>query len=290
MNVSLVVNPVAGGKAHKSVGRLRGLLTRCAHVNECITESKGDAYEFVNHLQPCDRLIVAGGDGTNNEVINGMMDAADPAIRDIPLALIPLGTTNVLAKDRKIPEDIADAVELAINGTPHRIALGRLNGRYFITMAGIGFDAEAVHGVKQGLVKKISGKAAHIVSGLKVLRHYDPPLIHIKTPELEIEGHTVIIGNAKNYGGYFHVTPEADIEQPVFDVCVLGGRRRRDLLRFVGGIMTGRHTGFHDVRCLQTSELELTSEGRVHTQVDGDYLGILPGKVIAVGDALNLVW
>ncbi|MBI4849944.1 MAG: diacylglycerol kinase family lipid kinase [Nitrospirae bacterium] len=290
MNVSLIVNPIAGNRAYRSIDKIERLLKQRASLTPFITEKKGDAFQFAKSLSGVDRIITVGGDGTLNEVINGVLSPENTDPANVPLALIPLGTTNVLAKELLIPEDIEKAVELALTGTARNICLGRINGRYFASMAGIGFDAEAVLGVKNNLIKKISGKAAHVVSGFKVLTQYGPPLINIKTPENEFTGYTVVAGNAKNYGGQFSITPHASIIEPLLEVCIFKGKTRKDLLRFIIGVISGRHLKFKDVLCQKTSGLELTSGGEVHIQIDGDYFGTLPAKIDVVKDALNFVW
>jgi len=290
LNASLIVNPAAGNKAYKSIGRIESLLKKHVSLTTFITRKKEDAFQYAKGLFDVDRIIVAGGDGTFNEVINGILSSENLRLPDVPLAFIPLGTTNVLAKDLRIPERVDKAVDLALNGTAKKICLGRINGRYFSLMAGIGFDGETVLGVKNNFIKKMSGKAAHIVSGLSVLTKYDPPLINIKTPDAQEEGYTVVVGNARCYGGYFHVTPHASITGPSLDICVFKGRRRRDLLRFIFGVVRRKHLSYDDVSYLNTTAAELTSDGTVHIQIDGDYFGTLPVKIDVVKDAVSLIW
>lgn len=290
MNASLIVNPVAGNKAHRSISRIETLLKQGADLQTFITQKRRDAFEFSGNLTGTDRIIVAGGDGTFNEVLNGILASQDSNLKDVPLALIPLGTTNVLAKELHIPERVDRAIELALTGTPRKVSLGRINGWYFASMAGIGFDAETVLGVKNNLIKKASGKAAHIVSGFKVLRNYAPPLINVKTLGNEYTGYVCIAGNSRNYGGYFSVTPNTSIVEPLLAVCIFSGRTRKDLLRFITGVIRRKHLNFKDVSYFKASGLEVTSDDTVHVQVDGDYFGTLPAKIDAVKDAISLVW
>jgi YegS/Rv2252/BmrU family lipid kinase len=290
LNVSLVVNPIAGNKAHKSINRIEELLKSRATLNSLVTRKKGDAFNFAKNLSNTDRIVVASGDGTLNEVINGICNSGDTGLRDVPIALIPLGTTNVLAKDRCIPEQIEKAVDLALNGTPRKISLGRINGRYFVIMAGIGIDGEAVLGVRENILKKISGKAEHIVSGIKSLVRYDPPLITVKTDDGVFTGYTAVIGNARSYAGYFHVTPEASITEPVLDICMFRSKTRKDIIRFVGGVIMKRHLRYKDVLYGKYKEMEVASSGTVHVQIDGDYFGTLPVKIDSIESAVTLVW
>ena len=290
MNARLIVNPVAGNKAYRSIHHIETLIRTRASLTTFITGKKGDAFQFAKNLPKVDRIVVAGGDGTFNEVINGVISASGGSRSDAALGFIPLGTTNVIAKELGIPERVDQAVALALSGTPRAISLGRINGWCFASMAGIGFDAETVLGVKNNFIKKISGKAAHIIAGLKVLSSYNPPLIKIKSAEKEHSGYTVVIGNNSNYGGFFSVTPEASITEPLLDVCVFRGKTRKDLLRFVFGVIRKRHLHFSDVLYFKTSELDISSSGTVHVQVDGDSFGSLPAKADVIRDAVSLIW
>ncbi|UCH44891.1 MAG: diacylglycerol kinase family lipid kinase [Nitrospiraceae bacterium] len=290
MNVSLVVNPLAGNRAFKHIDRIKQLLAERTSLSTFITEKRGDALEFARSVSAPDRILVASGDGTINEVLNGLMNSDNPDQHRIPVAVIPLGTTNVLAKELGIPETIESAVNLALQGEAKRVSLGRINGHYFSLMAGIGFDGETVMGVKNNFVKKMSGKAAHILSGLKVLQHYHPPLITVRTDKDEYSACTAVISNARCYGGHFYVTPDASITEAVLDVCLFKGRTRRSLLRFIAGVLSRRHSRYDDVTIVKAGEVEVTSEGTVHVQIDGDYFGTLPVTIDVVADAASLVW
>ena len=290
MNVSLVVNPVAGKRAYRSIHEIETVLRKKASLNTYITQKKGDASIFAKDIRDTDRIIVAGGDGTINEVINGVRNSPNQHLKDVPVALIPIGTTNVLAKEVGIPEKIEEAADLALTGRAHKISLGRINGRYFTLMAGIGFDGETVLGVKNNLVKRISGKAVHILSGLKVLMKYNPPPITIKTGKGVLTGFTAVVCNARNYGGFFYITPEASLTEPVLDICVFKGSKRKDLLRFVTGVLTKTHLKSPDVLFDKFKEIEITSSGTVHVQIDGEYFGTLPVSIDVVKDAVSLVW
>ncbi|MEK7238106.1 MAG: diacylglycerol kinase family protein, partial [Nitrospirota bacterium] len=266
MNVNLIVNPIAGNKALRSIKNIEDLLNKKASLTTFITQKKGDAELFARQItsefrgdnpplppftkggQGGDLVIIAGGDGTFNEVINGMLSSKESAAKKkiVPLAFIPLGTTNVLAKELNIPEDVGKAVHLALTGAAKKISLGRINGRYFALMAGIGFDGETVLRVKDS-IKKISGKEAYIFSGIKALIKYNPSLIEIKTSEGTFTGYTAVAGKARCYGGNFHVTPQASLTEPLLDLCLFKGKTRKDLVRFIIGVIRGRHLNFNDV-------------------------------------------
>jgi YegS/Rv2252/BmrU family lipid kinase len=299
MNVTLIVNPIAGKRAYRSIKKIEDLLKRKVSLNTFITQKKGDAESFAKQIsselnselrtQNPELLIVAGGDGTFNEVINGILSAGSPEIDRLPLAFLPLGTTNVLAKELGVPENIEKAINLALTGSPKRISLGRINGRYFASMAGIGFDGEVVFRLNEN-IKKISGKGSHILSGINCLMKYKPPLIEIKTSGGILTGYTAVVGNASCYAGYFKITPEALLTEPLLDLCLFKGKTRKDLVRFVSGVIRKKHLTFDDVFYGKFSELEITSKGNVRIQIDGDYFGTLPVRIDVVKDAVSVIW
>jgi len=288
LKANLIVNPIAGNRAYRSIKKIEALLRQKVSFTTQVTRKKGDAFAFARDITETDLVIVASGDGTFNEVINGML-SSKPEATSYPLALIPLGTSNVLAKELNIPGDIEKAVHLSLTGTPKKISLGRINGHYFSLMAGIGFDGETVLKAND-IIKKMWGKGAYIFSGILVLKGYSPPLIQVKTPDGILTGYTAVVGKASYYGGPFQVTPGADITKPLLDLCLLKSKTKKSLLKFISGVITKRHMDLKDVIYRKFSKLEITSKDPVHVQIDGDYFGTLPVKIDAVQDVISIIW
>jgi YegS/Rv2252/BmrU family lipid kinase len=234
-------------------------------------------------------IVAAGGDGTINEVINGMVGS------DIPLGILPMGTTNVLAKELGIPEAIEGACAKLLTGSPKTVSLGKIvstsqqppASRYFCLMAGIGFDAGAVRGVS-GKIKRLSGEGAYILSGIRHFFRYNPDELLFVIDGKEYTGYAAIIGKASRYGGRFRVNPDADIRDPYFYLCLLTGKNRRNLLRFAGGIIMGSHLKNPDVRYMKASHIEI--RGATDIQLDGDYFGTTPATISIAPDALRLIF
>ncbi len=187
------------------------------------TQKKGDAeYLAKDSIKKSPLMIVAaGGDGTFNEVINGLAGS------EIPMAILPFGSTNVLAKEIGAPENIKKAIDFALSRTPRKISLGKVIikknsltlDRYFILMAGIGYDGETVFGLNESL-KKISGKGSYIFSGIKTLFKFKPLELKFDIDGKIFFGHSAIISKAAKYGGNFKITPDANISEPIFYVCI----------------------------------------------------------------------
>ncbi|MFZ5906485.1 MAG: diacylglycerol/lipid kinase family protein [Nitrospirota bacterium] len=290
--IVLIGNPAAKkGSAKKFQQLCRYLRDRGQEVESLLTRQRGDAELLAQDvLKKKPQLIfAAGGDGTFNEVMNGIAGSS------VPMAIIPLGTTNVLAKELGVPEHEEDAVDFGLSRYPQSIALGKITlthcsppaSRYFCLMAGIGFDGAAVHGVDETF-KKISGRGSYIFSGLKTLGR-----LNLSGLQVTLDGgihscFSLIIGNAKKYGGNFSVTPDADIAEPSLSVCMFHGKRRVDILRYVFGILTGQHLKFRDVGYARAKNLTVSGTG--HIQIDGDYLGMTPATIEVVPDILRLVY
>lgn len=287
MKIKFIGNPKAGKEILRRIKwsekNLKGL---GAEVLALITEKRGDAEKWTRTVREegFDRVVVAGGDGTVNEVINGGISA------QIPIGIIPIGVSNVLALELGIPIDIEKSSRIAIQGDLRWVPLGKANNRYFSLWAGVGFDAVVVCKLNLRL-KRYLGKLAYILTGIKVFINYRPPLIEIITDRGElIKGYSAIIGKSKFYGGRFSVTPHAGIEKEELDLCIFQKGRRVDLLRYLFGVLMKRHLNFKDVIYRKAKEVKIHSDGNVPVQIDGDCGGELPITVSIVPQAIQLIF
>lgn len=320
-DIILIGNPVAGGGALKKIKQAVSILKNKGFtVNLMLTAQKGDAESFTKQISTRYKalksnspslVIAAGGDGTYNEVANGLIHS------NIPMAVLPLGTTSVLAKELNIPNDIKTSLDIALNGKAQTVHLGRITytavssqksefknqesqvksqglnssyssfvTRYFLLMAGIGFDGETVYNVNP-YIKKIIGKGAYIFSGLKTILKYKPTIINLKYNSKQSSGYNVIVGKASCYGGNFKITPDARLADPYLYIFVMHQSGRFNLIRYISGIINKSHLKFKDISYFKASEIEI--EGNAHIQIDGDYLGTTPAKIDVVPNALQLI-
>ena len=300
--IFLIGNPAAGRNALRKINEAAAIIKNKGHnVEMLLTGKRGDAESFARQISSesgVQRLefknnssllvIAAGGDGTYNEVINGI------ACTNIPMAILPLGTTNVLAKELNIPEDVEKAVDIALNGKIHTICLGKITSnppslltRHFLLMAGIGYDGETVYGIKKGL-KKYSGKGAYILSGLKTLMRWAPDKLTFTMDGKSCEGYAAIICKTSKYAGNFRIAPDADINKNNLYAFIMHSRNRLDILRYISGILTKNHLKFKDITYQQAENIEV--KGNAHIQIDGDYFGMTPARIEIAPDALRLVY
>lgn len=292
MKIKLIVNPKSGTEIVRKIKNSEDLLRKSgADLHAFITLKRGDAEVWAKNAieESFERIIVAGGDGTINEVINGIINPEKDMIQP-PIGIIPVGVSNVLALEIGIPLNMEESTAIAIKGKIKPVSLGISNGRYFSLMAGAGFDAEVVCRLNLKL-KRYLGKWAYIVAGIKLIFNYKPPLLEIITDSGEVlKGYSAIVGKSKYYGGKFTVTPEAGIEKEELDLCLFQKGKRRDILRYVFGVLTKIHLGFKDVVYRKVKGLKITSQGRVPVQIDGDCFGELPVNISLKPEAVRLVF
>jgi len=229
-----------------------------------------------------DLIIACGGDGTINEIVSGMAGS------QVPLLIIPAGTANVLAKEIGLSRDWMKSVELVRMGVVRRISLGRVNQRRFILMAGIGVDAEIVAVLNQGLKRKL-GEGSFWIAGFGQLLRY-----HFTPFQLVINGESysatfAVISKARNYGGPFQITSQADLFSDEFDVCLFQGRSRWRYLHYLWWVSLGKHLSLPDVRHLKAKTVEALGDSNIRIQVDGELAGTLPQKFSIEPDALSLM-
>jgi len=291
-SIILICNPVAKKVSDRKILKISHLLKTKGYTPEILyTEKKGHAENLAKEAVKAlpSLIIAAGGDGTFNEVINGVAGSG------VPMAILPLGTTNVLAKELGIPESVESAIEVALSLTPKTVSLGRIYSthhlppvtRYFVLMAGIGFDGKAVFMVNNTL-KKFSGKGSYIYSGIKTLFGFRPGTLFLQIDGKTFSGYSAVIGKGAKYGGHYKITPDARLSDPFFYVCLFKGKNRLDILRYVCGIVAGRHLRFRDVEYMKATTVDI--KGNADVQIDGDYFGTTPVKVDIVPNIVRLIF
>jgi YegS/Rv2252/BmrU family lipid kinase len=285
VKVKLIANPIAGGDARQRIDRARRHLEQrgCA-VDLTLTGARGDARTAASAARDggFDRILAAGGDGTLNEVINGLAPSA------VPLAFLPLGTTNVFALEAGIPFAVETACDIALDGEPRPVSLGRADGTRFLLMAGVGFDAEVVYRVSSRL-KRWTGKLAYLASGLTTWVARPPAPIEIEREDGSVlRGYSAVIGNGRLYGGRFSLTPDASLEEAALDVCLFRKWGRWRLLRYVATVAAGGRLESPAVTMFKARRVTVRGAS-APVQIDGDYLGRLPMTFRAEAGELVLV-
>lgn len=287
MRVGLVCNPSAGGgKAAAVAARAQARLhTHGMHVTVRTTSTPQEASDITRELvRDVDVVVAVGGDGTVNEVVNGL------AGTDIPLGIVPAGSVNVLALELGIPFDTDRACDVIAAGRTSSLDLGTVNGRRFTLMMGAGIDAMTVHELDP-LAKRRFGRLAFVSTGVLSRIRYPQPDF-----EVDVDGHSfqatfAVVGNSRFYGGRFGVTTEADPTDGVFDVLVYYGQSLAADALFWMGVPLELHLGHPGVTYVRGAEVTLRplhADDTVWFQTDGELAGALPATVIIEQRALQV--
>ena len=290
--IVLIANPAAKRASERKIRKAVELLKASGReVKVFLTGRRGDAEGMARKAAEsgASLIIASGGDGTFNEVMNGIANT------DARMAILPMGTTNVLAKELDVPETVEGAIGVALKMRAHLVSLGRIDflsdsspaTRYFCLMAGIGFDGETVRSVS-GVLKKYSGKGAYILGGVKTLMKYCPEPLTFTVDGQRYTGYSGIIGKASRYGGNFEVTPDARLGNPDLYVFIMHGKKQFDLVRYTLGVLAGRHLGFKDITYRKAHSISV--EGNACIQIDGDYIGRTPAAITVAPDSLRLIY
>jgi diacylglycerol kinase (ATP) len=277
----VIFNPAARGEKAR---RFRHHLDQIGSQTTLkLTTAAGDARRLAAEAvaEGFETVVAAGGDGTVNEVLNGLGDASDGFGR-ARLGVLPLGTVNVFARELRLPTRILRAWECIRRGRETRIDLpqvefgteGARGKRYFAQLAGAGLDARAIELV-QWQVKKRLGPLAYVLAGLHALLG-PPSKIQVDTGASPLTGGLVLIGNGRLYGGPFRLFPRADLCDGLLDVCVFERVNWFTLAR-CGPQLLLRGTAPSSVaRVVQARNIRLQSLERTPMEVDGELAGDLP--------------
>jgi len=296
MNALLIVNPAAGqGKPSEALGELQAALGPLIG-RVFVTHKAGDAEEAARGAAAhgFDAVLVAGGDGTVNEVVNGLLSAPKP----LPLGLLPLGTQNVLAHELGLSanDNLEAVAALLRTGKTRRLDVGKLSAgtqsRFFVLMAGFGFDAAVVQGVLRPM-KDLVGPAAYALSTLGALAKYRSTAITLTLDgeETSSEAFLVVIANAASYGyGKIKLAPFAAPDDGWLDICVF----ERPRLHKVGfasqmvAVLARRHLRDPSVRYYRARTIALSSDPPISGQLDGEMFGVSPVSISIVPSALTV--
>ncbi|HEY5042283.1 MAG TPA: diacylglycerol kinase family protein [Verrucomicrobiae bacterium] len=294
MRICVIFNPAARGNKARHFRRYLNELSQQSALKA--TTAPGDARRFAQAAVATgyEVIVAAGGDGTVNEVLNGIGDEPDGFERT-RLGVLPLGTVNVFARELKIPLHIPGAWKILRRGQETKIDLGRVDyfedgkpvQRLFMQLAGAGLDARAVELVSWKL-KKNAGPLAYVVAGFQALLEKQPRIC-VSADGQKIEGELALLGSGKFYGGPFEIFPGADLGDGLLDVCVFPRVNLASLLRLAPGFILRRKLSEKLVRRLRAKKIELTSETSAAFELDGEWVGNLPATFSVEQQKLRVV-
>ncbi|MDX2226202.1 MAG: diacylglycerol kinase family lipid kinase [Verrucomicrobiae bacterium] len=279
--IFVILNPMARGERARALRKNLDHLS--AHAIIKLTSAAGDATQMARRAadQGFRTIVAAGGDGTINEVINGL------ALSKARLGILPLGTVNVLARELGIPLRIDRAWELIVQGHSRTIDLARANDKYFVQLAGVGLDAQTIRETTFGF-KKIWGPLSYVLNAARIAS-YAPPRVYVETGGQTHEGCFVLVGNGRYYGGSFPFFREAALDDGLLDVCIFKSQKHLDLIRYFQAVLIGRLKYLRDVTYLKVPEVRISAQSEVPVEVDGEFSGSLPATFRIEPAALQVI-
>ncbi len=266
-DILIIINPTArSDRARAALEKIGSL--RNARVEP--TSAPGDARRIAQRAaaEGCPIIVAAGGDGTINEVVNGIAGSGSA------LGILPVGTMNVFANELALPSDLDEAWEIIETGATREIDLAQANDQYFVQLAGVGFDAQVVERTTTEF-KKAFGPLSYLINAAQVAAEA-PPRLFIESEGVTRRGSFVLIGNGRYYGMPIEVFTDASLDDGLLDVIVAKNVGHLDLVRYFTGAVTGMHPEFEDIDYFHTRELRVTSPDAVPVEVDGELAGKLP--------------
>ena len=271
----LIVNPASGRERATEYAwaiseRLR---ERYSSVEIVLTTGDGDAERAARQAvtDGCGVVIVAGGDGTLNEALNGVY--AEGALDRTTLGIVPLGTGNDFAAALDVPPEIEEAVRTITGGKTLPVDIGKVNGRVFLNTSGGGFIAEVSVAVTPQL-KTIAGRLAYLVGGAHALLEYEPVRATIATEpdglRLGLRLYAFAVCNARLIGGGRLIAPYALIDDGLLDICLIEAMSSFDFIALARKVAAGDHVNDPRVRYVQASSIRIEFDREIRMNTDGE--------------------
>jgi diacylglycerol kinase (ATP) len=280
----VIVNPAAGGgRAARLVPWLRERLASRPDVSLLVTRRAGDAERAAADAvaDGRDRVVAVGGDGTVQEVVNGVMAADGPSV----LGIVPVGTGNDLARSLGLPRDPAAAWTIAIGRGSRPIDLLLATGgdgrrRWFGSAGGIGFDAQVAVAMTRSAGWQ-RGRTGYLLTTLAELRRFANRRV-----ELTVDGVTTVpqvlfvaIANGEYYGGGMRIAPGAAVDDGMLDLCIVGNISRITALRLLAKLYRGTHVRHPQIELRRGRSVAISGDADTLVHLDGEPFGGLPLRI-----------
>ena len=284
-----ILNPVAGrGKAYHAIKKIRSMLREFIIDHKIsITDAPCHATELAKEsLMSEDVVVAVGGDGTINEVMNGLVNSKKA------LGILPFGSGNDFAKATNIPHNIHEAIRVIINNKRKLIDIGKVTTsnqiknifklseeRYFINGIGVGFDASVAY--ESSKIKILRGLPLYITSIFKALLTYRIPNFSLQLDDEDFNNRyfLIAVGNGQSSGGGFYLTPNAKLDDSKFDVCYVDNITLLEIIKFFPSVLKGLHGKYKKVHFTQAKRISVASVDGFFVHADGEIVGNNISKV-----------
>lgn len=271
MNDTLIIlNPAAHSeRAQRKRAQVEALAHDCAFY---ATTHTGEAEQMARRgvEEGFEKIVAAGGDGTINEVVNGL------AGTNTTLGLLPIGTMNVFANELGLPvHDLELCWNIIQNDRTRSVDLPKANEKFFVQLAGVGLDAQVVKETSAQL-KKNFGPLSYLISAAQIAAR-QPPRLFIEADEAPVkEGSFVLIGNGRRYGGPFPFFKHAVIDDGKLDVIVFKSLGYLEIIKYLQDVVFSSEIRVPEIEYFQTSRLRVDSDQSVPVELDGELVGNCP--------------
>lgn len=290
--VCFIVNPTAGhGRALKTWKRIEPLAAQLGEYGVKFTERRrhGEELARLAASEGYDRVVCLGGDGTLNEVGNGLMGTR------AALGVVPTGTGNDWVRTVEITKDPEEACRTAFQGRLVKMDVGYAHGyRHFFNVAGIGFDAEVSRRVNDyaPLLKAVGGTLPSLIGVAATLFQFTGAPVRV-----ELDGHLLTpnrlllmaVGIGRYFGGGMKILPDAIIDDGLFEIAWGDDLGRMELIKLVGKIYDGAHVGHPKVTVVRGRKVVASADKPVAFHLDGDVVGNLPVTFEILPRALDVI-
>ncbi|MEW9676294.1 diacylglycerol kinase [Lentibacillus sp. L22] len=275
----IIYNPTSGREAFKK--ELAKVLERFEiagyEASAHATTGEGDAIEAAKTAvdRGYDVVVAAGGDGTVNEVVNGL---AEQDYRP-KLGIIPVGTTNDFARALGIPRNIMKAVDIILNDRSLPLDIGKVNERYFVNIAGGGKLTELTYEVPSKL-KTMLGQLAYYMKGMEMLPSVKPTSVRIEYDDevLEDEIMLFLVSNTNSVGGFEKLAPDAKMDDGYFDLLILKKTNLAEFIHIATLALRGAHLDHKNLIYTQAKYIKVENVEKMQLNIDGEFGGLLPGE------------
>jgi YegS/Rv2252/BmrU family lipid kinase len=286
---TFIVNPVSGkGIGKKAVKLLhREIRSKIPTYELVLTEREGHATEIARDA-PMGTVIAVGGDGTVNEVANGIVGSAKF------LGIVPTGSGNDLTKSLNIPSKLSDTIDVLLKGKTIAIDVGSISCskqpgigeskgnsavRYFVNGAGIGLDAAVAEKTRH--IRYLTGTTLYVAAVLRTLGKYRAQMFEISVDSVSKASKQLLIaiGNGTCAGGAFYLTPHAKLDDGILDLCYIGDMPIHRILRLMPLVMKGKHIDSEGVSFEKGREINICSDTPFFVHADGEIVGREVSKV-----------
>ncbi|MCD5325367.1 MULTISPECIES: diacylglycerol kinase [Pontibacillus] len=277
----IIYNPTSGREAVRK--ELPDIMQRfeqagyetSTHATTCAGDATNAAKIAVE--RKFDVVVAAGGDGTINEVINGLAEHEHRP----KVGIIPVGTTNDFARALCVPRNVKKAVDVILDGFSKELDIGRVNDQYFMNIAGGGKLTELTYEVPSKL-KTMLGQLAYYLKGVEMIPSIRPTSVEIEYDGKYFEGEVMVflVSNTNSVGGLEKLAPDAEMDDGMFDLLIIKRVNLAELIRLASLAMKGNHISDPNVIYTKANRIKVHTNEKMQLNIDGEYGGLLPGEFV----------